>query len=138
MKELFKEKWPKNVSSASSFVDTYETSKLRVHPVSPLRTTSNIILQNGNISFSFVKIYSCMWVKFYKQNVCLMQKRSTTDIDLLNVYIHTSATFIYIRHTFPAAIYSVSRETSSLSCYTSHKWIFNLMPPGGYLRKGFN
>lgn len=67
-----------------------------------------------------------------------MQKRSIIDIDLLNVHIHINATFIYIQHTFPAAIYSVSRETSSLSWYTSHKWIFNLVPPRGCLRKGFN
>lgn len=40
--------------------------------------------------------------------------------------------------TFPTVISSVSRETSSLSWYTSHKWIFNPVPPGGYLRKGFN
>ena len=44
------------------------------------------------------------------------------------------------RHTctFPTVISSVSRETSSLSWYTSHKWIFNPVPPGGYLRKSFN
>lgn len=40
--------------------------------------------------------------------------------------------------TFPTVISSVSRETSSLSWYTSHKWIFNPVPPGGYLRKGLN
>lgn len=40
--------------------------------------------------------------------------------------------------TFPTVISSVSRETSSLSWYTSHKWIFNPAPPGGYLRKSFN
>lgn len=34
--------------------------------------------------------------------------------------------------------FPVSRETSSLSWYTSYKWIFNPAAPGGCLRTAFN
>lgn len=60
---------------------------------------------------------------------------------LMHTHTHTR---IYIASpdrytvTFPTVTSSVSRETSSLSWYTSRKWIFNPAPPGGYLRKGFN
>lgn len=56
---------------------------------------------------------------------------------ITHIYTYIASTGKYTC-TFPTVISSFSRETSSLSWYTSHKWIFNPAPPGGYLRKGFN
>lgn len=92
-------------------------------------------------------------------SVCVCEPACSTDSQICKhsnvpqTCMHTDAhrhthiqtcTHIYIASpnrytcTFPTVISSVSRETSSLSWYTSHKWIFNPAPPGGYLRKGFN
>lgn len=78
--------------------------------------------------------------------ICLWSSHAPMTLKFVNTqmppqtftHTHTHA-HVCSRYTFPPVIFSVSRETSSLSCYTSRKWIFNPpVPPGGCLRKGFN
>lgn len=77
-----------------------------------------------------------LWAEpFFKQASSLLQKQ--TLYQCIPYVGHTLIqTHIHDTHTLLCDVGCLQGDRALLSCYTSHKWIFNPVAPAGYLRKG--